>query len=974
MNAPIRIHFCTIVATVLLGVIPAAFGADIAEDSFNSYALGGLPGQDGGSGWVGPWQAGAGNTATVVDTGGAPLEFAPEGASPVEGGERAVELTGTGNQITAVRTLATPQTATFYVSYLARISAGNWTDTDTFGVHLGEVTTSTATLNFGTRGVNGGGGVWMVRTGTAAPVAGAFVNGPVAVGDVNFLVGKVSKLDADGNPTSTYDRMEVWLNPTLDDENLFPNGQYQVQLAPGTGLGTINHILIRIAALEAGDAIQVDELRVTAEWPLGLSPLPRISNITPGNRTSFVDPTGGISFDVSSPEPMASSEIELTVNGVDVTGNLTVTGSSTAWSAMYDELEADRIYTVEISASNAAGSVSRSIQFDTFAEDSFVIEAEDFNFEGGQFYDDPDLCNDPGGSFTQDCYFDRVGTPEIDTHETGGEADDIPAANYLDIYRWGPDFVERGEHVDTFTSSDVQRRKFAEAPPGAQGEIKDFDVTQIAAGDWLNYTRTFEEGNYNVYLRVRSGAAQQVTLSRVTNPTSTGQTAALLGGFNVPNTGGAYQFVPLTTASGGLIPVQLSGEQTLRLTASEAANNMQWNFVLFAPSQDAPAPAFIGTITPSDGAVDVAPDAEIAIDLVNASTTVNAGSIVLTVDGEDVTDAAQITSSGAGVSVRYGPGVMLPGLHTASISFQDSAGATIENDWQFSVVNVPVLPAAWAAPVGSGSTRGFNVRSVQVTDPTVAAALPRTLARVEEQLAGVVQADHSGTDTPLVINYKERSDIGDQGYFTIDNGFPDAVAQDIGLVSFDNHEHFAVEALFFAELQPGLVKLGVNANDTFRLSAGRAGTTAGDFPLVVGEWPGEGGATAAEPQYPANFIVTEPGVYAFRLIWAEYVGSSSVELHVKDADGVSHLLNDDTLIEGKASPILVYRSRTAEPPDEAPSMEISRNGDGSVTISWSGSGTLESAPAVTGPWNPVAGAGNPYTTTPGGTQFFRVAQ
>jgi hypothetical protein len=61
----------------------------------------------------------------------------------------------------------------------------------------------------------------------------------------------------------------------------------------------------------------------------------------------------------------------------------------------------------------------------------------------------------------------------------------------------------------------------------------------------------------------------------------------------------------------------------------------------------------------------------------------------------------------------------------------------------------------------------------------------------------------------------------------------------------------------------------------------------------------------------------------------------------------------------------------------APTLTISRSG-GSITITWSGGGTLQSAGTLkaTGTtWAPVTGATNPYTTQIGATPlFFRVAQ
>jgi hypothetical protein len=49
--------------------------------------------------------------------------------------------------------------------------------------------------------------------------------------------------------------------------------------------------------------------------------------------------------------------------------------------------------------------------------------------------------------------------------------------------------------------------------------------------------------------------------------------------------------------------------------------------------------------------------------------------------------------------------------------------------------------------------------------------------------------------------------------------------------------------------------------------------------------------------------------------------------------------------------------------------------NGKIVVQWTGTATLEAAPAVTGPWNTVVGAASPYQTTPSQTmQFFRLKQ
>jgi hypothetical protein len=49
---------------------------------------------------------------------------------------------------------------------------------------------------------------------------------------------------------------------------------------------------------------------------------------------------------------------------------------------------------------------------------------------------------------------------------------------------------------------------------------------------------------------------------------------------------------------------------------------------------------------------------------------------------------------------------------------------------------------------------------------------------------------------------------------------------------------------------------------------------------------------------------------------------------------------------------------------------IVKNTDGTLTITWTGGGTLQAAEAVTGPWQDVAGATSPYTLTPTAAKLF----
>ena len=62
--------------------------------------------------------------------------------------------------------------------------------------------------------------------------------------------------------------------------------------------------------------------------------------------------------------------------------------------------------------------------------------------------------------------------------------------------------------------------------------------------------------------------------------------------------------------------------------------------------------------------------------------------------------------------------------------------------------------------------------------------------------------------------------------------------------------------------------------------------------------------------------------------------------------------------------------------EEAPKFTgISRNANGSLTLTWTGGGKLQAGPSPKGPWTDVAGAASPYTVTPNAdAQFARIVK
>src|SRR5205807_2460628 len=149
----------------------------------------------------------------------------------------------------------------------------------------------------------------------------------------------------------------------------------------------------------------------------------------------------------------------------------------------------------------------------------FMVEAEDFDFNGGQFIDNP--------------------VPSGDTTVSGGAASGTMAPNSYYFYAggnsanasvYGVDITTQGtldnanhqyrpfDDCGTEVASDYLRQKFLDARVASgDGTIGDFDIGWWNAGWWLNYTRTYPAGQYYVYARLAGGAGafSGTTLSQV---------------------------------------------------------------------------------------------------------------------------------------------------------------------------------------------------------------------------------------------------------------------------------------------------------------------------------------------------------------------------------------------------------------------------------------------------------------------------
>jgi hypothetical protein len=675
---------------------------------------------------------------------------------------------------------------------------------------------------------------------------------------------------------------------------------------------------------------------IVASAPVAGNQPPVISGIQPASTSSFLPASTTVSFSAADDSGLPDEAFSIDLNGVTHTtlNGLVVGGTGPNRTAtLTGVLQPGRDYAAVLRVVDAGGLVrEQPIHFDTFAADNTAIEIEDYNFSGGQYFNNP--VPTPEGSGPSDgSYSNQEGVRDTDYSETR------ETPNFENTVYRTTDPVRMAHSLDRI------RQKFT-AAGGSEAGVYDYDVGDIEANEWMQYTRDFAPGTYEVYLReqvVNMPSADSV-LERVTgDPTQPHATTQLLGTFLGSRRGFDYQNVPLTDGSGvKRTVVRLNGVATLRLrhlTGDAEDGNRLMTYLLFNPVPDPGTLRPIVTSSlpaPNSTIESVAPMIEVSIE--NADTTVNTGSIRLLLDGTEVANP-EITPTASGAMLRH-PVAPLPpsgSTVTATVVFADNEGQSITNTWQFVVTYRALDPAHRLA--GTGVERGFQVRVVQA--PLENSPLENTLDRAERQLAPNSPLPRA-VDTNAVVEVINFDKLPGNVNGQFEGDFPvPGIDADLG----NGNNDFAVEILTHLELSEGVHRFGVITDDGYKISVGRPPIAPSVTPIAF-----HNGGPANET---FDFVVSVPGLYAFRMVWYERAGSGHAEWF-----SVNPATDDSTLINDPNAPGSIKAWRTIEA-DEA---EV----------------VLESAPAVTGPFQPdpeaVVNATVRTVTVPApsGPRFFRL--
>lgn len=335
-------------------------------------------------------------------------------------------------------------------------------------------------------------------------------------------------------------------------------------IASGLGWSSFQNVYLRdtnnnIAAITLSGK---QTLRVTSGGNLlanfftlvvGQIDLPQLINLYPTGTHPF-EYTNTLSFTVtSSGATFPANSIKVNLDGSDVSSLLNITGTASTKNVVFPNLQPNAIHTVLITATNSLGhGISVSNRVDTFNEQNYMVEAEDFDYGSGQYVTD----------WQPDAYAFLDGTPGIDFAHTPNVGE--------------PNGYNR-IGIPQELATDYRRAAFVNV-----GGF-DYHLAFFATTDWANYTRAYPSGSFYVYGRFAGSGDCSMYLDQVTSGAGTSnQVTKRLGHFEAIAHGyQTHDWVPLT--DDGLaapVVVKLGGVSTLRLSSG----TFNPNFFMFVPA------------------------------------------------------------------------------------------------------------------------------------------------------------------------------------------------------------------------------------------------------------------------------------------------------------------------------------------------------------------------------------------------------
>lgn len=752
--------------------------------------------------------------------------------------------------------------------------------------------------------------------------------------------------------------------------NITKAGLYTIRLSQREDGAAVDAVCLQLASLPAPNGQTPVESKVSTTAP----PYIRAVDPTPGQQQ--VPPDNGLACEiVDAAKKVNPTSISVTVNGTKVTPTITQNGKITSVK-----------YNGPLFPSGQQVSWTVSYKDDGSPAQSY---SQSFPFTALAYAPIPASFAAPAGSvdtskpgfLVRTAQTDGVGAlPQnsiaraeaalagtlIDPNTGSPYANNATPGPNADKSYDEPNFINYDKAPDVGHGNFLQPDKPDVLFPGLPGSNGSDDNTAMEAITWLD----LQPGVYRMV--VNSDDNFRVSVA----PDPHDQAGLVLGQFDDPGGRGATDTLFIfVVEKAGIYPFRLVWENgggdsncewfTQNVFGRRALINDKAAAGYVKAYRSGPAYPYATkfTTTPYNFALDIKD---------NGGIVINKDSVKVTLDGQAIT--ANISKAGSVTSISYTtPTIWDSGsTHTIGLSYADGASppVTRNRDIVFTVQTYATIPANYAVGAADTSKPGFSVRVSQIE-----AAQPNTIAFTEQQLAGTVTNSATGkpydniatpngnsfiyTET-AVINYDATSDSGANGNFPNDVRMPGFPGINGGT---DNN---ALEILTYLNLPAGLITMGVNSDDGFRLSPS-TGIDDSRNALTLGVF--DGGRGAADTIF--SFYVPTAGTYPMRLIWENGGGGANVEWFSVGANGTKTLINDTV-----AGAIKAYRAAGAAPPPptKPPQIDSATIASGTITIKWSNGGTLESSTSITGgTWTSTGNSSGTFSEAATGTaKFYRV--
>ncbi len=386
---------------------------------------------------------------------------------------------------------------------------------------------------------------------------------------------------------------------------------------------------------------------------------PYVSNFQPDGSALF-QATNLVAFGANSEVGLTTGNITMTLNGANASGMVftPIPGQSGNWNVTCP-VRPNIYYTAIITLTDANGTSMSTNIFGTFNATNYQFEAEDYDYNGGSFYDvtaPPDSYNALGS------------VANIDNHQA-----DL-GANPFD-YRAS---TTQNPAPATTPSGDLPRAQFT-----AVGAT-DYNIGFFGIGSWANYTRHYPAGTYNVVGRFAEGAGiTYASMSIITNGAGTSiQSSNYLGQFTIQNEGwGTWQWSSLLDANGNLAQITLDGSTNTLQLAGQSGNEVNVNFLMLVPA-DTSRPV-INNLSPNGSSLFESSNA--LTFAVSSTAGIITNNVELTLNGVIVTNLV-FSGSSTAWNVSY-PGLPANGVYTAVISVTSQNGETVSATNSFDTIN-----------------------------------------------------------------------------------------------------------------------------------------------------------------------------------------------------------------------------------------------------------------------------------------------